>query len=130
MEVARPDVVRGVRNHPRAIGIELDVALHSERVAIRIDDAREVAPLPQRTRSPLMPVEAWDVLPTDALDRSTDAFTMAARDEQVEVVAHQDVRMNGHPMLLRRFAQQMEELQPVAIAREKQLSAVGANDDV
>lgn len=64
---ARPGIVSGVIDDARAYRIELDVAMALEHVALRIDQARTKAPLPQGPTAIPESVEATHASSSDGL---------------------------------------------------------------
>ena len=93
--VAGPGIVGRVGDHPCANGIELDVTQALQEVCFGIDRARLVAPLPQRARAVIAVIDVPDVTPTEGLHHACDGAGRRRRYQQVHVIGHQHVAMDG-----------------------------------
>ena len=59
--VTRPPVLPGMARHAGAAGIEFDIAIASEHVAFRLDEAGAEAAFLQRAAAPVGPVDVLDI---------------------------------------------------------------------
>lgn len=124
-EIAGPGIIARVTRDPRPYWIQLDVAHAREEVVIRIDECRSVTPFPECSGTVVPAVEVLDVLTSNDLDHRRYAASSRRRDEQMHVIAHEDVCVNRTPCPTTRIVDDVPvhlEVQPVA----KNRAAVGS----
>ena len=92
---AGPTVLLGPLDQSGTNGIELDVAIHGERVCIGIDERRAKPALPERPRPRVPAIETGDIPVTYLLHRPRNRAVTISSDEKMYVVRHQDVGVNG-----------------------------------
>jgi hypothetical protein len=94
MGKARPFIVSGIGDECGAHGVQLDVALALEEMAIGHDDARVVPPLPERPGACALSVDVHRVPARDPLHHPGNAVRPQLCRKEVDVVRHQDVGVN------------------------------------
>jgi hypothetical protein len=78
----------------------------------------------------MAPVEPDHVTPTQSLHQPAERGRFVRRQQQVNVIRHQDVGMHGHLMCRRKVAQQSEKALAVGGVAKDLLPVVAALDDV
>ncbi len=116
--------------HPRPHRIEFDVAHALEQIILGIDHRRPIPPFPQGAGALVMKVEILDVPPADALHHLRHALLLAWRRQQMYVVGHEDVRMHGQIVTLRRVQKRFFEELAVFVIAEDRFAIVSAQDDM
>jgi hypothetical protein len=93
--VTRPRVVGGAVGHLCSDGIELDVAVARQQIAVGVDQRGLEALFPQRTGARVACVEAADVAAADGLHHARDAAGGCLGGEKVDVICHQHISVNS-----------------------------------
>ena len=104
MGVARPRVIPGHGGHAGSDRVELDIAITSHQVALRVDQCGLESALPQCAGMPIACVEAADVATPNRLHHAGNGTRAGWRYKQVDMVGHQYEGMYGAVMLERGFA--------------------------
>ena len=71
-----------------------------------------------------------DVAPTERLHGAGQALSAAGRHQQMQVVGHQDIGMDGAVMNRRRFGKPCMQAPVIVSAKEDRLAVVAALDHV
>jgi hypothetical protein len=111
-------------------GIQLDVALACEQVAVRLHERCLVPALPERSGSIVKVVEVAHVSPAQRLHRCGQRGRPLRRGEQVHVVRHEDVGVDSEAMPGGQEAQALVEVESIAVGPEDRLPVVAAHHDV
>ncbi|QJR14795.1 hypothetical protein DSM104440_01605 [Usitatibacter palustris] len=128
VQVARPPMLTGMTDHSSTHRIELDVALACEQVALGLDEVGLVASLPQRSGAFMEVIEVAYVTAAQSLHHSRNSACGVAGRQEVEVVGHQDVGMDGDAAIARHLRQATMQKDAVALAHHDRLPVVAAND--
>ena len=128
--VAGPRMVLRSRDHPGPQGVGLDVAIAGHHVALGIHDGRLEPALPQRPRAAPYPVDAANVAAPQRLHQPTDPVVSRRSDQQVHMVGHQHICVQGAALLCQSPADLGQEEAAVAVVEEDRLPIVAALDDV
>src|SRR5437870_4555428 len=94
--IARPAMVARMPDHPRSNRIDLDIAAAGEEIGLAVDRRGAIAPLPQRAGSS---IDRVDVAPAVRLYDAWQTVGRSWRNQQVHVVGHQDIAVNGAAMV-------------------------------
>jgi hypothetical protein len=128
--VAGPEVVPRINHHPGSNGIALDVSITGEQVLLGPHHGGFVPPFPKGTGSLVYPIKIGHVPATRALDGHREAVRLFLAGEQMNVVGHQDIRVDGYSELLGRTSQAPQEVEPISIGTKHVLLVHPANIDV
>ena len=115
---AGPRVFFRPGDHPRTHGMALDVTINGQHISIRTDEARFKTTFSRRSGAPVALIEHLDIAlrrPAQRLRSRTRTCRTALR---VNVVAHQDIRMNGDTALPREKPEQAQVVLPVFVIHE------------
>jgi hypothetical protein len=85
--------------------IQLDVPVAGEQVRLRLHDARAVAALPKRARAFVRAIHVLGLELGDVLHEAAAPFGRRRRQEQVNVIGHEAVRMEITIEAVQRTAQ-------------------------
>ena len=75
----------------------------------------------------MSPVKVTGIADIDPLDSSAQ-IGLRCLDQQMVVIAHQTVRVDGYPKTLRGFSKVLEQLRVIALVPKYALAAVPAAD--
>jgi len=75
--------------------IEFYVAVTGHEVGFTVDQMRLELAFPQRPRSPVRSVDNPDILSANVLHHGRNGARLRGRDQQMHVVGHQHISMNG-----------------------------------
>lgn len=128
--MAGPAIGRGIDHQARANRIELDITLAIGEISLRLHDGATVAPLPYRSGPPVKAIHMLHVAPADALDHARDGFARRTGHQDVDMVRHEDVRMDRHVIGLGGQLQAAEEIETVRILEENVLAIVAPHHHV
>ena len=117
-------------HHARADGIELDVAIAGQQVALALDRRRPKASLPERAGPPVGRVDMPDIADAEPLHHPRRAVGGAGGQQQVHVVGHQDIGVHGASVVPRRLRQKPAIARIVVVMEEDRLPIVAALDHV
>jgi len=130
VSVTGPLELLGTIHQSRPDWIEVDVPMASDQVSAGRHEARVESTFPQCAGSPISSVEVAGILPGRCVNRARDADRIDRGYQQVHMVWHQNIAMQGHSDIHRRLGQQVPELQIVALASKDALSIVPPMHDV
>lgn len=128
--MARPSVVAGLGHHAGPRGIEFDIAIAGEQVSIAVDQCGLEPAFPKRAGAPIASVEGADVTASDGLHHARRTTRCIRCEQQVDVVGHQYIGMQGAAVLVRGFAQFLPVAQVVGGIGEAGLPVVAPLHDV
>ena len=128
--IARPRIVRGVDHHRRANRIQFDVTLTGEQIGLRVHQRRPVAAVPQRARSLVAAVDELHITPPKGNDELWHGPRFLRREQQVDMVRHQSVRVQRAPRVRQRFAQPVQVAPVIVFPKETSLAIVAALHNV
>lgn len=99
--MAGPAVVSSRLDHPRANGIEFYVSQALQEVLASLDDVGLETPFKERPCPLVSMVEIRYIVPTDVLHTTGNRPLLTRRGQEVEVIGHEDPRMdvNAKPVL-------------------------------
>ncbi|KAG0740755.1 hypothetical protein G6F24_016914 [Rhizopus arrhizus] len=106
---ARPWMVFRIGRHAGADRIELDIAIHAEQVAVAVNHGRMEAPLPERAAARMPLIERLDIAVALHAHCIGQAQSGGWRGQQMNMVAHQNVRMQRDVMFHEGVVQQVQE---------------------
>ncbi len=127
---ARPWVGEWIIRHMSADGIELDIAVAMQKVAFAIDQACLVATFPQCSGAPVTCVELAHVATSKFLHEASKGSDFGWRGQQVDVVVHQDVRVQLAACFEQCFAQQGQVTLSIFIVEKAGQAIVPSLDNV
>lgn len=128
--VARPFVLAGIIDHAGAQGVEFDVAHAGQQVGVSLDEAGFVAAFPQAAGAFVVAVDVLDVAAANGLHEPGYAVLGFRRYQQMNVVGHEHVGMNGAVPIGSRFLEPMEVAVIILLGEETGLSINAALDDM
>ena len=110
--ITRPLIGLRSVDHPGANRIELDIATAGQQVSVGIDDGRLEATFPARACATVARVEVLDKSAADDAHEARCRIRCVWRQQQMHMIRHKGVRVNGTPGALARINER------VAISRE------------
>lgn len=128
--IAAPPVVCRVIDHVGAHRVEFDVALAGKQVGFGLDEGGFVAAVPQCAGAAVDGVDVLHVTPTDGDDEVGHGFCVLWREQQVYVVGHEGVGMQGEVFFAQGFAQPVQVSVVVFFCEEAGLAIVSSLHDV
>ncbi len=128
--VARPAVLRRVGHHPRPHRVELDVALARQQIAFGLHHAGFVAPFPQAAGAPVEAVGVLDVAAPERLNQTRRGARFRRCQQQMDVIGHQGVGVDGAATSASRLFQPMEIAVVIFIGKKARLAVDAALNDV
>src|SRR5689334_12461564 len=117
-------------HHAGPKGILFDIPVAVERICVGVDERRLERRLPERPRAPPTLVATLGVPLRHGLYESSGGIVLVWRDQEMNMVRHQDVRMQTARCLGKMFLQQSEVERAVAIIGEAGASIHAAVYDV
>ena len=117
-------------HHPRADGVQLDVPVAMEKVVVRGDQGRLVAPFPQGPGSLVSTIEVGNISAPQRLHGFGKGTRVGARDEKMQVISHQDVCVDGQGVHARHHPQLVNQPKTIAIATNDVLTIIPADRHV
>jgi hypothetical protein len=117
-------------NHVRANWIELDVATAAKEVVLFLRQARPEAPLPERAATAVAPIDVLNVALPQPFHHLASTGRCSRCDEQVDMVCHQPIGVDGTLALLGVLLEPAEVRLIVLISVETGLAVVAPLDDV
>ena len=130
MHVAGPRIIPRAGRQAIAHRVELDVAADGQQVELGVDDGGAVTPLPQRAAASMLLVEIRDVVTSDPLHHPCQALIVGRRSQQVQVIRHEHIGMDGHLELPCSLLEPAEEGQMVIGITEDGQAVMATLDDV
>ncbi len=130
MPVAGPGIVSRLVREPGAYRVEIHIGHAREQVTLRLDQGGLVTPLPQGAAALLDGVEIAHIAPAHRLHHLRQTIHRLRRGQQMKVVAHQDIGVQGDTKLRRAFMQQIQQHLIIRCAGENGLPVVAALDNV
>lgn len=128
--VAGPAVLAGVGDHVGAHGVEFDVALAGEKIVLGLDGTGLVAAFPEGAAALVVAVDVLDVAPAERLHEAGGPVGGAGRDEQMDVVGHEDVGVDDAAPVGSRFLEPVEVAVIVLLGEEAGLAIDASLDEV
>ena len=128
--VTRPAIAGWVLNHDGADRVELDITGTGEQVAFRVDERRFVSPFPQGAGAPVAVVDVAHVTTAGGLHQARNALDVARRDQQMHVVGHEDVSMDGTAVTTARLEERVVQIRVVVVREEDGSAVVATLDEV
>ena len=113
--VARPAIFDRMF-HTRAHRVELNVALAGQQVGVRLGRAGAKAPFPEAATAPISAIHILRGTLTECLHNFAKSGT--PRHQQMNMIAHQDVRMTAATGISGMLRQSVE-IEKVILVREK-----------
>jgi hypothetical protein len=71
-----------------------------------------------------------DVVTADILNQSADGFSVLGGDQQMDMIGHQHIGMDGAAMLLGTFVEPVQVDGIIFVVEERRLTTIAALDDV
>ena len=115
---AGPVVMFGPLDHRGANRVELDIPIRGEQVAVRVDQTGFEASFPQRSSASMATVESGDISLTQLAHAQRYLAGPVGTDEQVHVIAHQNVGVDAQAVARGALAQQTEIVAPVFVIQK------------
>src|SRR5688500_8854859 len=119
-----------VADHLGTDRVQLHVPMADEKIPLGLDRARAESPLPERAGAFVQVVEVRDVTPPHALHRLGERVRGVPRRQEMDVVGHEHVGVNGHPGSTRHIDKAAMEVHAVALGAEYRLAVVPPYPDV
>src|SRR6185437_17063668 len=95
-----------------------------------VDEARFVAAFPQRPGALMAGVELADVAAAEFLHQASDGTRRRWRQEEVDVVVHQDVGVQRAAGVLQRLVENTQVAVPIAVIQKARQAIVATLDNV
>jgi hypothetical protein len=95
VSMTRPWIVLGSLDDARTDRVELDVSTAGEQVSIGADHHGAIPAFPKCAASPPANVDGSHESPPNRLHHSGRSAFILRRDQEVDVIGHQDIRMKG-----------------------------------
>lgn len=127
---ARPGEACRIIGHAGTDGIEVDVAVAVQYIALTVDQTGLVAALPQCPGTPVTGVELADVAASELLHETRDCTDLWRGSQQVNMVIHQYVGVQLAARVEQGFAQQRQVTSPIVIIEKAGRAVVAALDHV
>ncbi len=128
--VAGPAVFLGAGDQAGPDGVEFDVAHAGEEVALRVYEAGAMAPFPQGSGAAVLLVDVLGVAAAHDLQGIGSRGAPVRGDQEVDVVGHEAVGMNGELIFGGQLLPQMEVKLVVLGFEEAGFTVVAALDNV
>ena len=126
---ARPGVVFGPRNEPRAHRVQLYVSNRVQEMCC-VERAGVISPLPEVSSDGAHPVDALRVLAMHGAQRARHAIRTRWLHDQMHVVRHQAIRKNRDSKAPRVRVEQAQVSLGIALRQEHPLTVISALRDV
>jgi len=130
MAVTRPSVLARRGHHLGTDRVQFDVARTGQEVVVAVDQGGPVAAFPERAGAVVGGVEILHVPPTHGLQDLGETLRLLRRHEQMEMVGHQHVSVDGGPMLQRQSAEALKKTGVVLLSHENRRPVIAPLDDV
>lgn len=95
----------GPLDHRGTNRVELDIPIRGEQVAVRVDQTGFEASFPQRSSASMATVESGDISLTQLAHAQRYLAGPVGTDEQVHVIAHQNVGVDAQTVARGALAQ-------------------------
>jgi hypothetical protein len=102
----------------------------SEHIAFAVDDARFESPFPQGAGAPMHGIDDANVLSTDMLHGRGYGAGLERRNEQVNVVGHQDISVHAATVARCTFGQALQIKATVDVAEEASRAVIASLQNV
>ena len=106
--IAGPVVASRFDDHARTYRIQLDIALAGQEVGFRVDQRGLEPPLPDRSASIVLSIQVLPEYLIHVAHQSRERRNVRRRDEHVDVIRHQHVRVDRACVALRVLLEQAE----------------------
>lgn len=114
----------GLLDHRGTNRVELDIPIRGQQVAIRVDQAGFEASFPQRSGASMATVEGSDVSLTQLAHGQRHLARGVGADEQVHMIAHQNVSVDAQAVSCCALAQQVQIVAAIFVI-QKDAAAIG-----
>jgi hypothetical protein len=128
--IARPLVLVGSINDSGANRIQLDVATAREEIVLGIDEHRPEAAFPKRAGASLSFIDGSHETASHVLQHAGGAFLDPRRDQEMNMVGHQDVRVDLAAMSVTGDTQRVTIFLPILGPEEHGQPIVPSMDEV
>ena len=119
-----------IRAHSSANRIGFDVPHASKKIAIASDRSGAEAPFVQGTRAPSATVYVGRVTTRGGMHQAGKRFWLPRRDQQVDMVRHEDVRVQVASLRPHCLSHVLQEDPAIHVFEETRLAVMPADDDV
>jgi hypothetical protein len=124
--VTGPWVLPRMGDEPRPYRIHLDVTVAGEQVSLAVNQRCSIASFPQRPGSTVTVVEIAHVAPADRLHGSRDASCRPGSHQQMHMIRHQDIRVNGAAIATAGIGEALSKDEIILVPREDRTAIVPA----
>ena len=128
--VAGPFEVGGLVHHARPHRVQVNVDHASQKIALTLNEVAAVTALPQGAGALMAQVEVAHISAAHRLHHLRQALIGFGGEQQMEVVVHDHVGMDGHLESLRMLLPQGQETLTVGVITHDGLAVIAALDDV
>ena len=125
-----PAVLGRMRYHPGPHRVQFDISAAGQQILLAIHGRRLEAAFPQGAAAPIGVVEMPHIAPADRLHPLAEAVRRRGRGQDVDVVGHQHIGMNGAAGFLRRIAQAVEIKAVIRVGRKCDAPIIAALNQV
>ncbi len=119
-----------MRDHSSPDGVEFNVAHAGQKISLAINQGCFVPTFPQRTGTPVSLIHVSHVGPPQVLHEMSHAMLRHGRDEQVNVIGHQDVGVQPAMVAPSGFFEIVEISPVVGVRVEARLTIIAPLDNV
>jgi len=117
-------------HHRRTNRIEFYIAIAPEHIPFVTRQTGVKAPLPQSTAAPVGTVDVLHVALAEVLHQQCRTLMFLMRQQQVDIIGHQDIGMNQAAMLLSLFTPGIEIAPIIIFGIETSRAVITPLDDV
>lgn len=127
---AGPVVMLGLLDHRGTNGVELDIPIRGEQVAVRVDETGFEASFPQGSAASMAAVECCDVRLSQLTHGQRHLSRFVGTDEQVHVIAYQHVGVDAQTVADGALAQQAQIVATIVVIQKDGAAIDPALSDV
>lgn len=128
--MAGPTIVARIGDHRSAHGVEFDVAVAVHEVAAVADQTGFVTSFPQGAAAVVCGVDVSNIAPPKSLHKAWDGAFRRWRQQQVDMVRHQHIRMDRAALAAGHVTQFAAIAQVVSVVEEAWLAVVAPLNDM
>lgn len=118
------------RGQAGSLWIQLDEPHARQQVVAAFDQMGTVTPFPQGAGPAMSRIEGRDITSPQALDGASHRFRRPGRDQQVNVVGHQHVGVQGQRVLSQNGLKLPEKAAAVLVICKDRLAVVAPNQEM